>query len=166
MLLALLIFPLTTTLSYGAKSEKPQWNKSDYGNFNYNAVSLDNYQVEAQLSLVDKTKSLDFRLVWENQKFCTKYEENNSVLGIRKYYVNGQAIEFNITCFKNRYVNVTPTDKDTANKYIFKEFYKNRGNVSFERQRIKSEKSVIYLIPSRGFRKFYNLAKKATKPTL
>lgn len=162
-----------SSVAQDVSTQESQWIRDNDNYYSYYALSSDEYQINAQMRLIDRNKKnkelvklVDFRLVWSNKEFCEKYKKIQGVITKSTYYVNNQAILFNITCFKDEYVNVTPENTDKGKKHLFKIFDKARGkNVLFVK-RLEDGKDIVYKLPSLGFSKFFSEANKATKSSI
>jgi hypothetical protein len=156
-----------------ASAQKPQWVRDNDNYYSYYAFSEGNYQINAQMRLSEARnqqnkliKYVDFRLVWSNKDFCGDYEEHEGVITESTYYVNDQAIQFNVTCFKGEYVNIYPADDEKGKKHLMKIFNKARGkNVRFVK-RSKDGQDIVYGFPSLAFSQFYSELNKATKSSI
>jgi hypothetical protein len=83
-----------------------QWIRDLDDHFSYFTHATNIPEVNAKLQLVEwvnkngKTKkSIDFRIVWSNKDFCKKYEKEVGTITTATYYVNNQALNFNISCY-------------------------------------------------------------------
>ena len=154
-------------------AQKPQWIRDSDDYYSYYAFSDDKYKINAQMNLFENRdknnklhKQVGFRLVWSNKQYCEDHKENKGVITKSTYYVNNQAIQFNITCFEDEYVNIFPSDPNEGKKHLLNIFKNARGKAVLFIKRQEGGKDVVYNLPSLGFKNFYNEAKKATKSSL
>ncbi|CAH7184261.1 exported hypothetical protein [Vibrio chagasii] len=104
-----------------------------------------------------------FSLIWENKAYCQDKPED--FVQLRKVYVNGQPISFNLKCHENQWVNyIAHTAKGTS--YIVDQFNtSSRKDIEFT-EHFSNSKDSSFTITNKNFRPIYKIIEASTKDSL
>ncbi|NCO45338.1 MAG: hypothetical protein GW890_02410 [Vibrio sp.] len=163
-----LCLPSLTVLADADKKPSSTWFRSSTDHYQYYSTGDKEYGIQASMRLVDnskKAKAIDFRLVWENEKFCSDHKDKEGVIATDTYYVNDEPVSFTIVCYKKTTINTYPSTKEGLD-LVLRIFDQAKGNKIVFVKQVSVGKDVVYSLPSEGFSDFYREIKKASKTVL
>lgn len=104
-----------------------------------------------------------FQLVTSHKSFCADKDE--SYIGPLTMTVNDRKVAFDMTCYKNEWLNIYPTT-DKSNDYVLKEFnyYRNK-RVTFVLPH-KNSPDWIFNFSTKGFGSLYSSIDEYVKDTV
>ncbi|WP_462165203.1 hypothetical protein [Pseudoalteromonas xiamenensis] len=157
------------TYSQQSKAFEEEWLRSKDDHYAYYTFGGGSHRVNAQLSA--HNNQIDFRLIWENEEYCSDEKlqtvTKGDVVGTVIFLVNNRKVTFAISCFDKKYVNLFPySQSDEGKKYVLHTFDRSGGKpVKFVKQNVEAS-DTVYMIPSKGFSAFYDELTEATKKAL
>lgn len=159
----ILIFTFLSPIYTSAQTSnmvEPQWVENTDKDFSY---STSGQGPQGQMNITSDYKSYFFRIVWSNNDYCKGKNENFSEL--RKVFVDGQPVEFKISCYEEEWVNIHPSKKKGLD-YVARTIQRFGNKPVPFMIHNPGGKGFKFEIPSKGFKKFLAIVKKATKPVL
>ena len=156
---------LISSMSLQAFAEDNSWwrDADDYSKI-WAQSSDSGYQaLVSPLDNKDKNQAITFTLILSHKSFCG--DKDDSFSGEQLMIVNDRKVSFQMSCFKNEFLNLHPSTEQ-GDKFVLEEFnsYRNK-NITFVIP-YKDSPDWIFNITTKDFRKYYSSLKTYIKETI
>ncbi|EGR1074289.1 TPA: hypothetical protein PX784_002455 [Vibrio cholerae] len=117
----------------------------------------------SRIGLTTKSPYVGFRLVGSHERFCQN--KGDSFKGTVIINVNDQPINFETSCYKNKYLNMYPS-KNMSNKFILDELNSYRNKELTFVISYNDAPDWVFTIPTKNFGSYYSSLTKSLKEVL